>query len=835
MIFSALGKALLRVVLAVESFWQDVRHGIRLFAKSPGFTVIAVLSIAFGTGANVAVFSLADTLLLRPLPVARPSELITVGSRITLGLVTTNLASYADYLDIRDRTTSFSGLAAFEFVPVALTLQPGGDARMRMATIVSDNFFHVMGVEPTLGRGFLADETRVSDRNTVAVLSHELWSGDFARDPGVIGRHIRVAGVDCTIVGVAPEGFTGVHQVVRAAVYLPIAMWPRLSTFAGIDPLTARDFRELTVKGRLNTGVSLADAQAELMLIGRELEQAFPDTNRNQLPTAETEFDVNWERRPLDVGLVAILTILSTAVLCVACANVAALLASRGPARAREMALRLAIGAGRARLVRQLLAESLTIALLGTAGGLLIGQIGIALLRQIQFPTDIITPPIIQLDGRALYFSLAVAAITALLVGLGPAIHTTRVNLAASIKSVDMPARGRIRLSGRRLLVSLQVALCLVLVTIAVFAFQLFRNELRRGPGFRTTHMVKATLNPVQVGRTGASSIRFFEQLLDNTRQFAGVRSASATSNMPLFSFAPVPLAPEGFQLPEGQPGIFTVANDVEENYFATTGIPLLAGRSFSAADTADSQPVAIVNERFARHYWPGQNPLGRRFRVTNQKTGWITIVGIAKTTTYTYPAEAPQDAVYFPFRQRGDGAMVMLIETAGDSAAMLGPLTDLFKRSAPGVPFYDVQTIEAFYDARVTSLASVLIRLVAGMGIMGVILTMVGLYGLVSYSVSRRTHEIGIRMAIGATPRSVIAMVLRQGLRPVWWGLGFGVILSIAAVRRLPAMVHIIYTIDTRLFPGTAVLLFAVVLLAAFVPARRAAAINPTNALRYD
>jgi putative ABC transport system permease protein len=456
-------------------------------------------------------------------------------------------------------------------------------------------------------------------------------------------------------------------------------------------------------------------------------------------------------------------------------------------------------------------------------------------LRQIQFPTDIITPPAIQLDRRALEFSLAVAALSALLVGFGPAVQTTRLNLSGSLKSRDTPIAGRVRLTGRRVLVCLQVALCLVLVTIAVFGFQVFATELRKGPGFRTTHMVKATVSPVQVEHPGVSSIRFFEQLLEDTRQLPGVRSASATSNMPLFSFAPVPLEPEGFQLPEGQYGIFTIANDVEDNYFATMNIPLVNGRSFAATDTAESRPVAIVNERFARHYWPGETALGRRFRVTNQRTGWITIVGVAKTTTYTYPAEAPQDAVYFPFRQRPDGAMVLLVETAGDSTAMLAPLTDLFKRSAPGVPTYDIQTIEAFYNARVTSLASVLLRLVAGMGIMGVILTMVGLYGLVSYSVSRRTHEIGIRMAIGATPAGVMMMILRQGLQPVWWGVGFGVLLSMATARRLPALVHIAYTIDPRMFPATAVLVFVVVLAAASVPARRAAAVNPMNALRYD
>jgi predicted permease len=815
-------------------FWQDISYGLRLFARNPGFTAIAVLSIALGTGANVAIFSFANALLLRPLPVERPSELVTVGSRITLGLATTIQASYPDYLDIRDRATSFDGLAAFDFAPVAIGLGEGAPTRVRMATIVSSNLFHVMGVDPVMGRTFLPEEERISDQNPVAVLSYGMWQSEFGGDPQVIGRHIAVAGVTCTVIGVTPASFTGMHPFVRDSIFLPFAMWPRLANF-DTDPLTTRDFRNLAVKGRLKPGTSLAAAAAELLTIGKALERAYPDTNKNQVPVPETEFTVNWERRPLDVGLIAILTTLSVSVLCVACANVAGMLTSWAPVRAREIALRLAIGAGRGRLIRQLLSESVAIAVAGSVGGVAVGYVGILLLRQIQLPSDVISLPTLELDKHDLVFSLFVAGVSAIVVGLGPALQTTRVDLASAIRTVGAPNVARRAPRSRSVLVGLQVALALVLVTIAAFAHQMFSEQLRKGPGFRVSHMVKITVNPGQAGYDNEESRQLFARLIDEVQRLAGIRNVTLLSAMPLFSFNVLPIAPAGHQFPEGQTGIFTYENDVDERYFDTMDIPILAGRAFTSSDTPESTKVAIVNQRFAEQYWPGQNAIGRRFQIMGTQARWLEIVGVAKTTLYGYPAEEPRAAFYLPFRQRRGRSMVLVAQTVDDSATTLPVVAAVIKQTAPDVPTYDAQTIEAFYDARVGRLGVVLVGLVGGMGIMGVGLTMVGLYGLVSYAVSQRTREIGIRMAIGATPSSIVQMILRDGLRPVWWGLALGVVLSIVAANELPALVHILSVVDPRLFPVAAVALFGVVVIAAAVPASRAARVNPTTALRCD
>ncbi len=818
--------------------WQDIRYALRVFAKSPGFTLIAIISIAFGTGANVSMFSLADALLLRPLPVLRPSEILSVGTRVQRGLVTFEAMSYPDYIDTRERIRSFDGLIGLTYHSVALTLHPGGPPLVKVSTLVSANFFKVLGVEPEIGRGFLPEEDRVPGRDAVAVLSYGIWQQQFSGDPTVLGRKIRIGGIEFTIVGVTPEHFTGLHPFVREGVFVPLAMWRTVTGRSRIDLLTARDLRDLTVKGRLAPGVTIAEARAELAHISSDLARAYPDTNTDQDMTAQTEMEERFESRPLDARLVVMMTTLSIAVLCVACANVAGLLASRAPVRSREIALRLAVGAGRARLVRQLITESLGIALAGGAGGIAIGYVGIILLRQIQLPTDIVAGPQIVLDQRALQFSLAVAVTSAFLFGLGPAIQMTRVDLVNALKTSDVSSGRRRRLTGRHVLVAIQVALSLVLLTFSAFAFQVFQRGLIAGPGFRTTQMAKITIDPGQARYDEESATRFVEQTLDDMRRLPGVLRATATSAMPLFSFSSGWVAPEGYQLPTGQIGMRSNTNSVDESYFDTLEIPILSGRTFTAADTADSARVAIVNETFARHYWPDRDPIGKRFRVplsAGDPGPWVEIVGLAKTTAYLYVAENPTDMVYFPYRQQPRRNMVLLARTSGDSASVVAPVRDLIRGIDADVPAYDAQTMETFYAARATTIGIVLIRLVGAMGAMGMTLTMVGLYALVSYAVSRRTREIGIRMAIGATQQRVLGMILRQGLTPAWIGLAVGLVLSAVTMRLLPQLVLISARYDPRSYLIVVPLLIVVALVAAYVPARRAANVDPTQALRCD
>jgi predicted permease len=827
----------------IERLWQDLRHGLRMFVRAPSLAAIAIASIALGTGANVAIFSIADALLLRPLPVPRPSDVVSVGSRVRNGPRYHHAASYPDYLDLRDRAISFTGLLAYVHETVGVTVRAGDAPQARIGTFVSTNFFDVLQVVPPLGRAFLPDDDDRLGRGSVAILSEGFWRAEFGADPNVLGRTIRVSGRAYSIVGVVPASFSGLDKYVHEAVFVPITTLPRSATPERANVLEARDARILHVKGRLRPGVTIDQARAELATLGADLEREHPDTNAAQTVQAMTEFEYKVERRPYDLLLVTALSTLSIAVFVVACANVAGLLASRGPARAREMALRLAIGASRPRLVRQLVTESLGIAIGGAVGGIGVAWIGIRLLRQVQYPTELFSHPAFELNERALFVGVVIAAASAVLVSLGPALQTTRVDLVSNLKSSDRDRQGpRRRLNARSALVTAQVALSLVLLTITVFTVQLFTREVTAGPGFRTTDMTLATVRPAQAGYDDAKSEGFFTRLLDEARALPGVRSVSVTSAMPLFSFKFVPVRPDpadaGLSLRQAaasEEAIPAWANSIDTRYFDTMNITFLKGRRFAPTDVAGAPPVAIVNATLARRYWPDADPIGRKLLIATAAPRLVEVVGVVATTTYGIPGEIPMDAIYFPYRQRPRGEMVLLLHTSVDSAQLVDPARELVHRLDADVPVSDVQTMETYYGVRVTDTGNVLVRLVGGMGLMGLLLTMVGLYGLVSYAVSRRTREIGIRIAIGATYARILRMVLSQGMTPAWAGLAAGIVLSMLAARALALTSPLSHQVETGTYYVVIPLIIAVTLAAAFLPARRAARVDPTEALRTE
>jgi predicted permease len=823
------------LVVGVEQFLQDLRHAIRMLLRTPALSAICIVSIAFGTGANVAIFSMADAILLRPLPVPQPSDVLTVGNKVMRGAFYHTVASWRDYLDIRDRASTFTGLAAYTYDTAAIAPRAGDPPRVRYVAFVSDTFFSVLGIDLQLGRGFLPDEDGKSGRGAVVVISDALWRGSFGADPAILGRRMQIRKRDFTIVGVTAPGFTGVESYIRDSVFLPAGLYPSVADGARRDALDARDVRVFAVKGRLRPEVRLSEAQAELATIGRDLGRAYPDTNVDQALIAQSEVQYKYESHPLDSALVVILSVLSFAVLGVACANVAGLLTSRAPVRAREMALRLAIGAGRARLVRQLLFESAMLAALGATAGVGVGYMGIALLRQIDLPTDMIGLPPFEIDERTLTFSLAIAVASAILVGLWPALQTTRVDLTSSLKSLERGSSGRSPFSARAVLVALQVGLSLSLVTMTVFAVQTVSRELSQGPGWRVAHAALLHVDAGQGGYARPAAPRFFERVLDNTRALPGVRGASLTSTMPLFHFHLVGVLPEGQRLARGEtpPPVWDAS--VEERYFDTMGIALLAGRTFKDSDDSDTAPVAIVNDTLARRYWPDGSALGKRLQVLGSEGGLAEVVGVVRTTTMGFPGELPQNAVYFPFRQRPSGYMTIIATTDGDSGALVKPLEDAVHRVDPDVPIFDGRTMEHFYGSRIVSFGGVMVKLAGGMGVMGVTLTLVGLYGLVSYSVNRRTREIGIRIAVGATYARIIRMVLREGMTPVVLGLGVGLIGSVVSWRLMSQLVPYSHQVTSGTYAIVIPLLAALTLVAAFVPARRAARVNPTDALRCE
>lgn len=822
------------LVLGAERFSQDLRYALRVFARNPALTATCVVSIAFGSGANVAIFSMADALLLRPLPVEQPDQVVTIGSRVLRGTIYQNYASYPDYLDIRDRVRTFEGIAAYDHLPVALKTHADDEGRIRFATFVSPNFFDVFRISLHMGRTFLPDEDGLGGRGPVVVISDPLWRADFGADPAVLGRKLRLTGHEFTIVGVAPASFTGLHPFIKDSVFVPMRFMPQLVDLKHSNALEARDVRFLTLKGRLRDGVTLDQAQAELTTIWMDLQRAYPDTNGALRLTAQTELAYRVEQRPLDSTLLITLTVLSIAVLCVACANVAGLLASRAPVRAREIALRLAVGANRARLIRQLVTESLAIAVAGAVVGLAIGQVGIQLLQQIRFPSDMLSRPVFGLDARTLAFSLLIAGACALLVGVGPALQTTRVDLNTSLKSNDRGSATGRRVSGRAILVGLQVALSLVVVTIATFTNQVFYRELNAGPGFRIHGIAKISIDPSQAGYTREEAARFFTTVLERTRELPLVRSAAIGSAMPLFGFQFVSIVPDGRVLANGETGTPVWATSVDAEYFRTMEIAVLGGRGIELGDDERAPAVAVINDTMASPYWPAGGALGKKVRVLDPPFSVVEIVGITRTVTHGFPGETPQPAIYFSYLQRSRSQAVLLARTE-DSSALLRPLTDVVRGIDPDVPVFDVQTIEAFYEARVTSIGHVLARLVTGMGVMGLALTMIGLYGLVSYSVHRRRREIGIRIAVGATSVRIVRMVLGAGMTPAAVGVAVGLLLSVATGRLLTIFIPFGHHVNVRTLALVTPLMVGVTLIAAYVPARRAAAVDPTVALRCE
>ena len=821
---------------SLERFWQDLQYGFRMLIKNPGFTFVAVISLAIGIGANSAMFSLADGLILRPLPVPHPNEIVTAGYDTSVGGFGSINASYRDYLDFRNTSKSFDGLLADTTYSFGFSKGPDSPAQLKMGMLVTGNFFRVLGVEPELGRGFSDEEDQVPGRDAVVVLGHDLWEKDFAADPAILDKKIRLSGIEFTVIGVAPERFTGLDNYFRPALYVPVAMWPRLMSDPKLKPLEARDYRALNLKGRLKPGVSVEQAQAEFTGIAKALERTYPETNRNRVVKVRTEFQRRLERSPPDAQIAAMLVVLALAVLLVACANVAGLLLSRAPVRAREMALRLAIGAGRARLIRQLLTESLLLAIAGGLLGLAIGYAGVDFLGRLQPPTDSPMQMSVHLDQRALLFSLTVSLLSAIFFGLAPAIQTTRADVISGLRTAGAETPHRRRLLGRNALVTVQVALSLVLLMVSAFIYRGFRQTLGAGPGFRTDHLLMLTFDPTLLRYTETQTQQFYRQVVERARTVPGVKSAALASGVPMDgnNLGSMSILPEGFQIPKGRetPSIF--GSTVDEHYFDTMDLHLVRGRGFRASDTTSSPRVAVVNEQLAKHYWPDKDAVGKRFRLDSTDGPWVEIVGVAKTTKYLWIAESPMDFLYLPLAQHPQAQMTLLAQSSGDAAGLAQNLRQMIRGLDANQPVFDVRTFDDFYHYRAVGQPNVVIQTVGMMGLMGLVLALVGLYGLVSYAATRRSREIGIRMAIGAARGTVLRMVLRQGVILALIGIAIGLAASFGAQRLLKT----IFSSDGMDFVTyllVAPALLAVTALAVYIPARRASRIDPMRVLRYE
>ena len=812
---------------------KEIRQAIRLLAKNPGFTAIAALSLALGIGANSAIFSLADAILLRPLPVSQPSRLLSL--RTETPSAPLDGLSFPEYRDIRDKSQSLGGVIAFQLTSVGFAVSGKALPQMRMGQMVSDNFFNVLGIQPVLGRAFLPDEGKVPGRDAIAILSYHFWETEFGRDPSAIGRVVRMNGIDFTIVGVTPREFTGIDQWIRPYFYVPLSMAPRLLVASDPNVLEQRGNRMFNAKVRLKPGVAPNAAQAELTALAKNLEKAYPETNRNRGLILRTEFEDRVQQDPWDSRLVMMLMALVGLVLLIACANVANLLLARSQSRSREIAIRLAIGAGRMRLLRQLLIESLILALCGCVLGLGFAYGGIRFLQTLKVPTDLPVIIDVRLDLRVLLFSVVAGVLSALAFGLAPAWQSLKTDLVQALRSAGLTAVARRRTIGRNALVVAQVALSVILLVAAGMLFEGFRKILVMNPGFRVDHIITMDFDTSLVPASPATH-DFYRNLVDRAGTLPGVRSATVSLAVPLSPTQSMQaIVPEGFQFPKGQESTQVFQSSIGDRYFDVTGTPIVRGRAFTASDKADSTRVAIVNEEFAKKYWPNQDAIGKKIHLDDLHGAAFEVVGVAKTAKYIFIAEPPMSFVYFPFTQRPQTRMSLLVETFGDPAALAGPLREVVRTLNPDQPIYNTRTLASFYEQRGTAVFLFILQLVATMGLLGLALAVVGLYGLIAYSVSRRTQEIGIRMALGAQRSNVVKMVLRQGFVLAIIGIAIGFAASVGVRGILAQGLIGLGSLSPAVLAIVPLTPLAVTMAACYLPARRASQVDPIRALRYE
>jgi predicted permease len=815
---------------------QDLRFAIRILIKNPGFSVIAILSLALGIGANAAIFSLADALFLRPLPILEPSAVLNISTGTPDSLFSSGSnVSYPNYRDLRDQSHSFESMTAFQLTTLSVAPSAKDLPKVRTGVIASDNFFQTLGIGPMLGRTFLPEEGKVPGRDAVAVVGYDFWQNDLARDPNVIGRSVRIKGIDFTIVGVTPKSFNAIDQFFTPSIYVPVMMSQRLDA-APENSLEVRGDHLYFVKGRIKPGFTREMAQADLSTVWNSLQRTYQQDNQDRLLTVQTELQARMKRSPPDTALVGLLMSLVGVVLMIACANVASLLLGRARARSREIALRISLGASKFRLMRQMFSESLLLALLGAALGLWIGYAGISYLQSIPVPTE---PPITitpRMDMRVLLFSVAAAVVSAMLFGVAPALRSLKTDLVPALKSATQGSTGSNRTIGRNILVVAQVALSMVLLVAAGMLLDGFGKLLILDPGFRTDHRLMLGFDTSLVRYSPKQSRTFYQQLADQSRNVSGVRSVTLSRSIP---YTPnqymTSVVPEGYQFPKGQSSDSLFANIVDEHYFETMDTSVIRGRGFTADDQDGTRRVAIVNEEFAKSYWPNQEPLGKRFRLNNATGPWVEVVGITKTGKYLFVGETPLKFVYLPFAQNPSAEMLLLVRTGGDPASIAAPVRSIVQGLDSNQPVFNVRTLDVFYQQRAVAVPMMIITLVTCMGLVGLILALVGLYGLIAYSVSRRTREIGIRIAVGADRSQVLQMVIRQGLTLAVTGVFIGGIATFGVARLIAVGLVGLGKLSPATFIAVPTLLLGVTLLACYIPARRASRIDPLSALRYE
>lgn len=827
----------------LTSCFSDLRFALRWLRKSPGFTLVAVASLAVGIGFNTALFAIADALLFRPLPVAHPDRLADVYTSAPLTAAGRyGTSSYPDYADLRAGNDVFDDLIGY--TPMLGAMNLGDRSRLTLGEIVTGNYFPVLGVHAAVGRT-LSPGDAAPGAPRVAMISYQYWSRELARRPDAAGLPLKLRGNPYTIVGVAPRGFTGMTPGLAPELWVttasedvdPVGMLDVVPSPTGATRLERRGERWLFLKGRLKPGVTVAAARANLEVVMARLAATYPATNKGRGITVRPSSDVRIHPAvdariaPVALGLMVVVAL----VLLTACANVASMLLARASARQREIGIRLAIGATRGRLVRQLATEAAALAVIGAAAGVVLAWGLLRIVETIRLPIPIPLVFDLRVDGRVLLFTSTVTAAAALAAGLVPALRASRPDLTADLRGDAIVAQraGR-RWTLRDGLVTAQMAVtALLLVVAALLTRSLIASEAAN-VGFQADRLAVVSVNTNMVRYTSARSRQFFDEALARVRRIPGVQSAALVTR--------VPFSVNGntwdIWVPgrhrAGQSGDTTEVTSVSPDYFETIGVPILEGRGFTDADTPDTPRVAIVNETMARRYWPGASAVGKTVRARGADGPEYQIVGVVADYKVTSVGGPPTPFLHLARTQRPGPYACLIARTRGDAAALLREMRGGLLQLEPNLVFVENQTMEGEVE---TTLFPMRMGawLVSGVGLVAMLLAAVGLYGVIAYSVARRTREIGIRLALGARPASVVGLVMRQGFGLAAVGLALGCLIAAAATRTIAGVLYGVGVADPVAWGGAAIVLLAVAALANLVPARRAARVHPSEALRTE
>lgn len=817
---------------------KDINYGLRKLFKNPGVTLVAVITLALGIGANTAIFSGVNAFLMKPLPVPRPNELIRP-MEVAEDKELNDEMSYPDFADYRAQSTTLA-LAAEDMVPVAIDTENQND--VIWGQVVSANYFDVVQITPILGRTFAPDEDKIIGGSPVLVLGHSLWQRRFGSDASIVGKKVRLNNRQYEVIGVAPESFTGTKFALSMDFWTPISMAEELRRAPKL--LEDRGSHWMNVIGRIKPGVTLDQASAELSGIATRLNEAYPN---NRSAGTQALVMIETDGRFEDLGSTfksggAIAMAIVGLILLIACANVANLMLARAAARRKEIGIRLALGASRKRLIRQLLTESMLLSILGGALGLLFA-VWVTKLMDGFVPVleYTIIKDFFALDSRALLFTLVVSLATGLIFGLAPALQASNPAVVPVLKGLpEAQNRGShglfARFTLRNTLVVAQVALSLMVLVCGGLFIKSFRKAQTMDPGFNNPNGLIVTLSPQLVGYDNEQTRNLYKQLVERTRNLPGVEYAGMARLMPLgdSSNSNGPVLKEGETLPRGSSGRTIMTNVIGPGYFKTMQIPFVEGRDFDERDQPKTQAVVVINQRMAEMLWPGESVVGKRFFIGTENRDAYEVVGVVKTGKYRSLAEEPRPYIYYSMTQFRPGNMALVIRSSVDPRGLVGAVRGQVQALDRNVPISAVKTMNEHltYALWAPNMAA---SFSLAFGVLAVLLSAVGLYSVMAYVVSQRTREVGIRMALGAERSHVMKMITKQGMWLAGVGVVIGLLLALVLVRVVSALLIGVSGYDIGIFVIVPLLLVTVALIACYLPARRATKVDPLIALRYE